>query len=209
MQYADILKEYGPFGFFELPNLLAFTQEKRPTLLQTLYRWAKRGWIIPLKRGFYAFPEELAKNPLTPERAANQLYKNSYVTGLWRLNQEGLIPEGVMEVTSATLNNPAEFATQLGRFAYQHVSPRGFFGYETIREGLMPVLLATPEKALLDFFWWQDAEWDAAEFARWRIQDPWKKINYRRLRAYAKQWGHPRLIRAAENLAAYLQTAGK
>jgi len=209
MQYADVIKEFGVFGFFELPNLVAFTQERRPTVLQTLCRWAKRGWIIPLKRGFYALPENVAKNPLTPERAANQLYKNSYVTGLWCLNQEGLIPEGVLEVTSATLNNPAEFATPLGRFSYRHVSPRGFFGYNTTREGGMPVLIATPEKALLDFFWWQDAEWTDVELARWRIQDPWKKIDHRRLHAFAEQWGQPRLIRAAKNLSVFLRAVGK
>lgn len=205
MDYATVIRHFSPFGFFELPNLMALTHEKKATVLQTLYRWHKRQQVIPLKRGFYALPEDIAKNPLTPERAANQLYKQSYVTGLWRLSQEGLIPEGVLEVTSATLNNPVRLDTPIGRFVYQHLNSQGFFGYEATQEGVMPVLMATPEKALLDFFWWKNVEWDATEFARWRIQDPWKKINHRRLRRFARQWGQPRLIRAAENLTAYLQ----
>jgi hypothetical protein len=63
--------------------------------------------------------------------------------------------------------------------------------------------VATPEKALLDFFWWKNVEWDATEFARWRIQDPWKKIDHGRLRRFARQWDQPRLVRAAESLTAY------
>jgi hypothetical protein len=205
MNYTTVIRHYTTFGFFELPSLLTLTRERRASVLQTLNRWHKGRKVIPLKRGFYALPEEIAKNSLTPERAANQLYKQSYVSGLWRLNQAGLIPEGVLEVTSATLNNPARFTTPLGRFVYQHLSPGGFFGYETIFEGGMPVLVATPEKALLDFFWWRHVEWNTGEFARWRIQDPWRKLDHRRLKRFACQWGQPRLIRAAEELSAYLK----
>jgi len=204
MKFADILRHFGEFGFFELPDLLAFTREKKPTTLVTLHRWRERGWIVPLRRGLYAFPEDLAKNPITLERAANHVYKDSYVTGLWRLGQLGLIPEGVVEITNATRNNPADFVTPLGRFIYQHVHAAGFFGYETIPDGAMTVHVATAEKALLDFFWWKKGEWNDQEFRRWRLQDPFRKINYRRLRAFARQWNQPRLIRAAENLTAYL-----
>ncbi|MFA5264012.1 MAG: hypothetical protein WC378_09295 [Opitutaceae bacterium] len=204
MYYADVIRHFGAFGFFELPNLMAFTQEKKASVLQTLHRWGKRGWIIPVRRGFYAFPEDIARNPITPETAANQILKDSYVTGLWRLNQLGLIPEGVMEITNATLNNPAEYDTPLGRFTYQHLSPNGFFGYETVLGGPVPVRIATPEKALLDFFWWKNIGWTENEFARWRIQDPFGKIDHKRLHEFAKRWKQPRLICAARNLSRYL-----
>jgi hypothetical protein len=67
------------------------------------------------------------------------------------------------------------------------------------------VLLATREKALLDFFWWQRVEWTDAEFERWRIQDPWKKIDRKRLQAYVKRWNEPRLRRAVDVLLQYLK----
>ena len=207
MDYTGILKHYREFGYFELNNLLMLTQEKKPSVIKKLHRWVLKGDLMRLKRGFYAFPEQIAKNPLTPERAANQLYKISYVTGLWRLNQLGLIPEGVFEITNATLNNPARFETPLGRFTYQHLSGKGFFGYETIREGALEIMVATPEKALLDFFWWQDVEWTPQEFQRWRIQDPWKKLDMAKLRTFAEQWGPQRLQRAAGQLTQYLKAA--
>jgi len=208
MDYPRILGEFGAFGFFELPDLVAFTHEKKPTILQTLHRWAKRGWIIPLRRGLYAFPENIAKNPLTAERAANQVQPQTYVTGLWLLNQLGHIPEGVTAVTNATRNNPGEFETPLGRFAYQHIQQKGFFGYETRPDGRgIDVRVATPEKAILDFFWWKNVEWDEKEFERWRLQDPFHRLNHKKLMKFANQWGQPRLIRAAQKLTAYLQDA--
>jgi hypothetical protein len=168
-----------------------------------------KGLIIPLRRGIYAFPDNLAKNPLTAERAANQIQKESYITGLWCLNQLGLTPEGVTAVTSATRNNPAEFETPIGRFTYSHIQPQGFFGFETKHDsGGIEIRIATPEKALLDFFWWRGGNWNENEFARWRIQDPLKKINHKRLKEFAKRWNQPRLIRAAKNVTIYLQGLG-
>jgi hypothetical protein len=207
MQYADILRHFGAFGFFDLPNLLALTQEKKPSTLVTLHRWYRKGWIIPLRRGLYAFPEDIAKNPITLERAANHIYKDSYVTGLWRLSQLGLIPEGVIEITSATRNNPAEFDTPMGRYVYQHLNAKGFFGYEDVPDGGTTIRVATAEKALLDFFWWKKLEWNRSEFERWRLQDPFGKIDHTRLQAFAQRWNQARLLRAAELLTQYLATA--
>ena len=207
MKYTDILRHFGAFGFFELTNLLALTQEHKPTVLVTLHRWNKQGWIVPIRRGLYAFPEDIAKNPISLERAANHIYKDSYVTGLWRLGQLGLIPEGVVEVTNATRNNPAEFETPIGRYIYQHIHAKGFFGYENLPDGETTIRAATAEKALLDFFWWRKIEWNANEFGRWRIQDPFRKIDHKRLHAFAKLWNQPRLVRAAAGLTEYLAAA--
>ena len=90
MDFASVLRRFGGSGSFELPSLLDFTGEKRATVLQTLYRWNQKGWIIPIRCGLYTFPDDLAKNSLTAERAANQIQQGSYVTGRWLLSQLGL-----------------------------------------------------------------------------------------------------------------------
>lgn len=208
MRYANVLRRFGPAGSFELPTLLAFTGEKRATVLQTLYRWNQKGWIIPIRRGLYTFPDDLAKNPVSVERAANQIQPDSYVSGLWLMNHLGLIPGDITVVTNATPRNPAKFETRVGRFAYQHIQKQGFFGYEErLDAGGISVRIATPEKALLDFFWWENAQGTESEFFHWGIQDPLHQINHRRLRAFAKQWNQPRLIRAAERLGKYLKSS--
>jgi hypothetical protein len=208
MKFTDVIRNFGALGYFELPRFLELTQTTRPAALVTLHRWRKQGKIVQLRRGLYALPEDIAKNPLTIERAANEVYKESYVTGLWRLNQLGLIPEGVVEITNATTKNPAEFDTPLGRYIYRHIGPAGFFGFETLPDGdAATIRVATPEKALLDFFWWKAVEWTEIEFARWRIQDPFGKLNFARLKKFAKQWDQPRLIRAADRVTEYLAAA--
>ena len=204
MKLTDVIRRFGALGFLDVPNFLALTPTKHRAALVTLHRWKQQGKLIPLRRGLYALPEDLAKNPPTLERTANMIRPDSYVTGLWRLNQLGLIPEGVVEITNATRLNPAEFDTPLGRYNYRHLSDAGFFGYETEMEGDIPVRIATPEKALLDFFWWKNIEWTPIEFARWRIQNPFGKLDLDRLRRFARQWGQPRLVRAAEQVTQYL-----
>ena len=67
--------------------------------------------------------------------------------------------------------------------------------------------IARPEKALLDFFWWHKVEWDRTEFERWRIQDPFRRLDTARLKDFARRWDQPRLIRAAEQLTRYLEAA--
>ncbi len=207
MHYASVLRRFGPAGSFELPTLLAFTGEKRATVLQTLYRWNQKGWIIPIRRGLYTFPDDLAKNPISAERAANQIQPDSYVSGVWLMTQLGLIPGDITVVTNATPRNPAKFETRVGRFAYQHIQQQGFFGYEERPDaGGTSVRIATPEKALLDFMWWENAQGADSEFVHWGIQDPLRQINLSRLRAFAKQWNQPRLIRAAECLGKHLRS---
>jgi hypothetical protein len=61
MKYAEVIRHFGPFGFFELPNLIALTHEKKATVLQTLCRWNKKARVVRLKRGFYTLPEDVAK----------------------------------------------------------------------------------------------------------------------------------------------------
>lgn len=204
MTYTDVIRNFGAQGYFDLLKYLEVARTEKAAARVTLHRWIKQGKLIHLRRGLYALPEDVAKNPITLERAANAIYDGSYVTGLWRLNQLGLIPEGVVEVTNATPKNTATFETPLGRYVYHHIGPTGYFGFEEISDGPVTIRVATPEKALLDFFWSRNVEWDKVEFARWRIQNPFKKINFRRLHRYAKQWGQPRVIRAAERVTEYL-----
>jgi hypothetical protein len=135
-----------------------------------------------------------------PEAMGTRIYRPAYATGLWRLNHEGLIPEGVTTPTFATIRDATTIATNIGPIEYWQIPRKAFFGYK-IQDG---AYIATPEKALLDFFWLRNIEWNEKEFERWRIQDDWKCLNWDRLRDYLKKWGDPRLERAVDALAAFL-----
>jgi hypothetical protein len=143
------------------------------------------------------------KPTVDAEGMATHLYKPAYATGLWRLHHDGLIPEGVTLPTFATTREPKTIQTKIGPVRYEQIPPHAFFGYQE-PDGAR---VATPEKALLDFFWLQDVDWNAKEFARWRLQDDWKILHKARLLRYAEKWGEPRLIRAALAFWEYLRPA--
>lgn len=65
-----------------------------------------------------------------------------------------LIPEKVEDVTSITTKKTAKFTNAFGTFLYQHVKTDLFFGFTQIEdENGFPVLIAEPEKAMLDFIY--------------------------------------------------------
>ena len=62
-----------------------------------------------------------------------------------------LIFDGVRTITSVTLRRTKIFQTPIGRFSYEHIIKTRFaFGY--FFEKSIEALIATPEKALLDYF---------------------------------------------------------
>jgi hypothetical protein len=209
MKFTDAIKLAKGRGYFqrdEIPEI----KKKAKAINQQLHRWEKAGKITPLKKGMYTIPEKFTKVALNPEFIANMLNgHNSYITGLWFISTHGFIPEGVITVTSATPGPTSEYETHLGRFNYDHMETQGFFGYKIEPDFYnRPVRIALPEKAILDFFWFEkihETEWNILEFQRWRLEDPWKKLNLEKLNELAKQWNHPRILKAAENFTAYIE----
>jgi hypothetical protein len=155
-------------------------------------------------KGTALWAEYLAKRTtnVDAEAMATRIYKPAYATGLWRLNHDGFVPEGVTMVTFATTRETKTIPTNIGPIEYRQIPKKAFFGFQKTKGN--GALVATPEKAILDFLWLQDIEWDKKEFERWRFQDDWERINRKRLVEYAQKWGEPRLLRAVDRLLAYL-----
>lgn len=112
----------------------------------------KKGELIRLKKGLYAFGKEYQKEPVDLITAANMLYTPSYVSYEYALSYYALIPERVYEVTSATLHSKKSFNTPIGRFTYKPVPLQAYslgidWLYDSNNGGK---LIATAEKALCD-----------------------------------------------------------
>ncbi len=141
-------------------TLSAFTHEMLEELLDPSVRnvnakisyMVKKGELLRLKKGVYAFGEDYRSSGVDMISAANILYVPSYVSFEYALSHYGLIPERVYEVTSATLRSKKSFETELGRFTYRPVPLQGYalgvdWLYDKVNGGK---LIATPEKALCD-----------------------------------------------------------
>jgi len=130
-------------------NDLAFSAYKVHDYQLSL--WVKKGYLIRLKNGLYAFRREMEK--LRAEQIAFLLCQPSYLSLESALACDGLIPEIVYAFTSVTSRITRTFENPFGRFIYRHVKSELLWGYVEMKVEHGPYLLAEPEKALLDYFY--------------------------------------------------------
>ncbi|MFK5937286.1 MAG: hypothetical protein QM497_02715 [Sulfurimonas sp.] len=112
----------------------------------------KKGDLLQLKRGVYAFNSDYRDYPLNLIAVANLLHRPSYVSFEYALSNYGLIPERVYTITSATSYKSWEYSTEIGKFSYTKISSKVYslgleYKYDD-RDG--GYLIATVEKALCD-----------------------------------------------------------
>ncbi|MCR5490868.1 MAG: hypothetical protein K6F32_01930 [Bacilli bacterium] len=108
----------------------------------------KSNRLIRLKRGLYETDE--GADPLT---IANLLLSPSYVSFETALAYYGMIPERVFAIKSASFkkNKKKEYRNAFGVFLYQDINPNAYpYGIDQIEIDGAKVMIASPEKALLD-----------------------------------------------------------
>ena len=85
--------------------------------------------------------------------AANKIYSPSYISLEKALKFYGLIPEEIFQITSVSTKKKTNFVTQVGNFSYRHIKPGLFFGYRLLDFDGQKILMAEPEKAILDYLY--------------------------------------------------------
>ena len=113
-----------------------------------LARLAAARQVVRLRRGVWAFPDRV--DPLTlPGRLTAPL--PSYVSLQSALYFHGMISQVPAVTYAVSLARARRYDTPLGVVSVHHVTPGFFFGFEdTGRQG---ALIASPEKALVDFLY--------------------------------------------------------
>ncbi|MEN8243465.1 MAG: hypothetical protein ABFS43_01035 [Thermodesulfobacteriota bacterium] len=116
-------------------------------------RWTRKGYLVRLRRGFYAFPEYKSK-PGSSAYFAGRMYNPSYISLHSALSFYELIPEGVVQITSVTSLKTAVFRNDFGEYSYKSVRDDLMFGYVPHPlAGGRTIPYATREKALLDLLY--------------------------------------------------------
>lgn len=124
------------------------------TINNQLVKWVKDGQILRLRKGLYSLNDDDRKAGLSKMLVANALYYPSYVSLEYALSYWGMIPEAVFSVTSITPKKTQTFTNNFGEFIFKSVKPSAFFGFLSTKDEFdYEVLIATPEKALIDFFY--------------------------------------------------------
>ena len=156
-----------------------------------VHRYAKRGVFLKLKNGLYC----LAEQPPSELAVANRLYEPSYLSFEFALSYYHLIPEAAYVMTSAT-SRPTRALTAMGKtFEYHRLKTSAFTGYEPVKVGTETILMATPEKALVDTLYFVDLK-------KKSLGDrlDLRTLNWKRAESCARFFGRPSLQRMLRGL---------
>jgi hypothetical protein len=195
VNYDSLVGLVGHLPCFDLALIVQAFDDQRENVRVQLSRWMKQGKLIGLRRGSYTLPERYRRVALAPPALANQLYRPSYLSGLWALGHYDLIPERVVWLTSVTPRIPRRFENPLGVFDYRNIKQECFLGYRTVSHAGTEILVADPEKALLDHWHLTPGEWTRDRLEEMRYQHV-ELVSEARLRRYAAAYESPRLDRA-------------
>ncbi len=191
MKFEDFKKKV-PFPCFKTEFLRQlFPAASTAYLALQLSRWCSTGKLLSLRRGLYVYPTCSQAIPVL----SNEIVSPSYLSGVWALSHYGIIPEAVWEYTGACKVTPRKqvWDTPLGRFTYRQV--KTFLGFERQVIHGQPTLIATPEKALLDHWYWSAGEWEVERHREMRYQNL-DSISLKRLEALAAKFHSPKMARA-------------
>ncbi len=204
MKFNDIVSVTGNMPFFDLATVAQLSGEPRQSLRMQLSRLSRQGKIKALRRGMYMLGEPYRKVSLNPAMLANRIYTPSYLSFHWALGYYGLIPEMVFMFTSATTRVPRLFKNEFGSFQYRHIKLDFFAGYQTIEIDRQKVLIALPEKALLDLWHIENGEWTTERMASMRFQN-FEMVSLQQLNRYVELFHSPRLVRAVSHWRLFIK----
>jgi hypothetical protein len=120
-----------------------------------------------------------------------------------------LIPEMVIDITSCTTKKTAKFVNTFGTFVYQHLKTNLFFGFKEIEdENGFPVLIAEPEKAILDFIYLNMHDFKKKEEDIFSLSYRFQNLdilNKKKLMDFAERFENPDLIDVAKKLLNFMK----
>ncbi len=165
-------------------SLMSFLGDYYRAPARKLQELQKSGDLIRLKKGFYVLNPKKTSRRFRLPVVANLLYGPSYLSLEYALAHYGFIPERVEEMTCVTTAKNKIYKTKVGVFSYHHLSRELYpilTQFERL-EGGSSYLIATPEKALLDFLTLKttDAEFkkpsEIREYLEEDMRMEWKQL---------------------------------
>lgn len=173
MTFVDFQNTFRQSGVVEWGEIQKAFPKLHP---RRLNEWQQKGYLQKIINRFYGWTDD----PLTEQRlyySANRIYRPSYISHWTALSYYGLIPEGVFQIYSVSTLKTQRFETPLGIFTYQHIKPNLFFGYRIEQWQNKPLLIAEPEKALLDTFYLNQHWKDQKDVEALRLNDDiWQEV---------------------------------
>lgn len=202
MKFEELVKIFQDRPFIELKEVFALTEDSGNQIKNQFYQWTRQGKLERLRRGNYLLSEPYRKYFPSVYYMSNYLYRPSYVSLYTALQFHGLIPEAVSKIQAVTPRHGQEWNTSPGTFKYYSIKQEKFWGYSEISlskgHKQSKFLMALPEKALLDLFYFQKGDWPAERIREMRFQDT-ENIDTEILRTFAHRYNSPKILKAVRN----------
>lgn len=179
MNYLEFRNKLFDLGCFSINQVYGW----HPNFdRNNIVRWTKKGLLIRLRQGYYTFPEYKGKPDFTLY-FANRIYRPSYISLHTALAFYGIIPEGIVQITSITSLKTATFNNDFGAFSYKSVRNELMFGYtlKPFADG-RTLQLAVPEKALLDLLYLYPFYNTEQELKELRLDEDYMQTDFDRIR---------------------------
>ena len=112
----------------------------------------KTDLFVKLKNGLYSLRSSLPSEA----EIANRLYTPSYLSLEYALAHYRMIPETVYSVTSVTTRTTRAFTAEGRSYEYSRIKRKAFTGYKNLMTDAGVILIAEPEKAIVDYLYFVD-----------------------------------------------------
>jgi predicted transcriptional regulator of viral defense system len=203
VKFRDFQAHVKNLPTFNLNDVRKFDPDFRR---QQLNDWLGRGYIQSLASGYYLLADrQIDESYLF--MLANRIYEPSYISRESALAYYLVIPETVLGVTSVSSRKTRQFNSQWGRFSYRSIKPALMFGYRVIEsEKLVKYKIASLEKAVLDYLYWNTRINSVEDFAglRWNRQELLGLADNPSFEKYLKVFNSQELERRAHLLLEYI-----
>lgn len=201
MNYIDFQIKLANYPLFSLTDMRKIFDDFS---YRQLDRWEKKGYLKKIKRGYYYFASRSVDlNFLF--YSGNKIYAPSYISLETALKYYGFIPEEIFQITSVGTKKTAAFETPIGNFNYKQIKPSLYWGYQLIDFETQKLLLAEPEKAILDYLYINSRLKTKNDFLGIRLNtDEFKsQVNISKFKIYLKSFNNKQLTKRANT---FLQT---
>jgi predicted transcriptional regulator of viral defense system len=128
-----------------------------------LFEWKQKGYLIKLTNKWYVFSNVACTNGLS-YLISNSICQPSYISLETALCFHQLIIAnapadsfGEISIHAITKHKTVIYHNDRGTFSYRKIKPEFYFGFDTIEIDGKPIQMANPEKALIDFLYFNAA----------------------------------------------------
>lgn len=182
MGYLEFRKNLKDFTVFSLNDINKACPEFHP---RRLIDWQQKGYIKKVVRGYYIFSDAVLNEKVLFD-IANKIYHPSYVSLETALCYYHLISESIYVVTSISTRGTCDYKTGIAEFRYHTVKAPLFFGYNLENNNGRYFKIASIEKTVLDFLYFNPHLKNIDDLASLRIdaESFLKQVNEKKFYAY-------------------------